>query len=589
MGKNFEEKEPCVTGLNNKKAEKGVDSSSYKMAVMLTNRAMQNATKRYQNQTIADCNKAIAIASKNGYTNLLLRLYTLLSDQYNPATNMTKRLDACYKGLRLAEKVNDKKQTAFFYSKISLCYLALNDTSNALKVQHMCLKLYEELNDSTWIAGTLMDIGATYQRNNQTDKGATYQISCKKYLAGIRNLHYKAETYNAIAAGLAGKNKLTEAMLYIDSAYQLVSNLDYKYGIAGVLAQRGEILTLQNKYEAAEQTLLKALDVSEKANFTENLTYVYRSLYELYVEKGQYDKALAAYKNEITTREQIVNTKNNKIAIEKEFNYQLEKKENENKLLVQQNQIQTLKLSQNRNVFTGLLITVFLIATIVLQFVRQNRLVNQRQKVELEQKLLLVQMNPHFLFNSLQAIQNYILKKDEKSAISYISSFSAVTRNVLEHSKKEWIPLKKELELITSYLKLQKIRFGDQFDYSINIDEGINPEEIVIMPMLAQPFIENAIEHGIKAFEKDGKIEIKYYREQNRLMVQIVDNGPGIAEGTLTTHSHESLAMQITRERIKLAEKQTGKQFSFQISVAFPDQKIRKGTNISIGIPMINN
>ena len=131
-------------------------------------------------------------------------------------------------------------------------------------------------------------------------------------------------------------------------------------------------------------------------------------------------------------------------------------------------------------------------------FYRQRRVIAQQREKLLEQKLLQMQLNPHFIFNSLQAIQDYIYSNNEKEASQYLSKFARLMRLTLENSRHENIVLKKEIEGLNNYLALQKLRMGSKLQYTIAVADDIDTGFTEIPPMLIQPFVENAVEHGIK-------------------------------------------------------------------------------------------
>ncbi|NOQ23948.1 MAG: hypothetical protein GQ564_01180 [Bacteroidales bacterium] len=187
----------------------------------------------------------------------------------------------------------------------------------------------------------------------------------------------------------------------------------------------------------------------------------------------------------------------------------------------------------------------------------------EKENLELEQKLLRSQMNPHFIFNALISIQNFIYSNDTQNADKFLTKFSRLLRLILQNSRTKFITIDDEVQTISNYLDLQKLRFEDKFDFSINIDSAINTEDILIPPMLAQPFIENSIEHGFieKSEKYNLNIEIKY--SKSNLVYIIEDNGIGIKKSIELKKSidsvNKSLGMQITKERI-LNLKNTQKQ-----------------------------
>ena len=175
---------------------------------------------------------------------------------------------------------------------------------------------------------------------------------------------------------------------------------------------------------------------------------------------------------------------------------------------------------------------------------------------ELELKALQAQMNPHFIFNSLHAIQEFVLDKNDLVANAYLVKFSRLMRLFLESSKENYILLESELNLLKWYIELEQLRFEDQFDYKIYIDDNVEPTMIEIPSMMIQPFIENAINHGLVYKKVKGKLNISFTRKDNFILCTIEDDGIGrklAAELKQKSYkSYKSRGMQITEERRKV-------------------------------------
>ncbi|PLX02625.1 MAG: hypothetical protein C0595_10175 [Marinilabiliales bacterium] len=225
---------------------------------------------------------------------------------------------------------------------------------------------------------------------------------------------------------------------------------------------------------------------------------------------------------------------------------------------------------------------------IIIAVVRQRifDLDSKNKNLELQQRLFRLQMNPHFMFNSLLAIQNFVFKKDVKEAGMYIADFARLFRLILDNSRSEFVLFEKEIETLKLYLKLQSLRYNDKFTYKIFVDEGIDLNTMMIPPMLAQPIIENAIEHGI--FKKDGKgsIEINYKLFPDKIYFEVVDDGVGL---TATKHSesfsdHKSSALEITRERLKVLAKKHKFIVKFSISEIAENEGVN-GTRVGFYLP----
>ena len=180
----------------------------------------------------------------------------------------------------------------------------------------------------------------------------------------------------------------------------------------------------------------------------------------------------------------------------------------------------------------SLLLGIFLFALATFFYYRSNK----QQKLAnnlLALKSLRSQMNPHFIFNALNSVNNYIAKSDERNANRFLSDFSVLMRTVLENSEEDFIPLSKELELLELYVKLEHSRFPDKFDYEVNIPESVAVNSFEIPPMLLQPYIENAIWHGLRYKKEKGflKINVSQLTEE-LLQIEIIDNGIGRKKST---------------------------------------------------------
>lgn len=218
---------------------------------------------------------------------------------------------------------------------------------------------------------------------------------------------------------------------------------------------------------------------------------------------------------------------------------------------------------------------------------RRKYLQTEKNKIELEQKLLRFQMNPHFIFNAISSIQNFLFdKRDLKIALQYISQFADLMRQTLEHSRESYISLSKELDALKNYLSLQQLRYQNAFDYEITMEPDIAIEEILIPPLIAQPFVENAIEHG-KIYQVDnGKVKIEIKESNEGITFLIQDNGLGLSSVQVAQHPKEknkqSLATTITRERLDAWSKQHRQKFRLLIEEIQPT-----GTLVTIEIPTL--
>lgn len=206
------------------------------------------------------------------------------------------------------------------------------------------------------------------------------------------------------------------------------------------------------------------------------------------------------------------------------------------------------------------------------------------KKIELQ--ALRKEMNPHFIFNSLNSVNQFISSNDERTANQYLSRFSSLMRTVMENSNNDFITLDKELKLIKNYVELEHQRFATVFDYKINVDENIETDQILVPNMVLQPHIENAIWHGLRYLEKRGNLEILFLQTAQNLVVEIDDNGIGIAKSTaLKTFNQmeqKSIGTSNIKERIKLLNSL----YHCNILCTTIEKENESGTRVTISIPL---
>jgi signal transduction histidine kinase len=217
------------------------------------------------------------------------------------------------------------------------------------------------------------------------------------------------------------------------------------------------------------------------------------------------------------------------------------------------------------------------------------------QLAAVEMRALRAQMNPHFIFNSLNSIQHYILEQDKITAHSLLSRFSKLMRNVLDNSKEDHISLLKELETLKLYLDLEMIRFQDRFNYEIVIDPELETLTTMIPPMIIQPFVENAILHGVlPKTTDDGFISIHLERREQSIFCSVRDNGIGRKKANelhqFSEDEHQSHGLSITRERLQLHNKAQKHQhpIEFEFHDLFDARGIAMGTRVEIIIPALS-
>ncbi len=431
-------------------------------------------------------------------------------------------------------------------------------------------------------------------------------------LASRMGDYEKMGKYNGLARqlALASKNNSALARTY-DNEAQIYArkglvhkSLEYSRLYVSVLERNNSIHDVaynnlaqsfinSGQLDSAIIYYKKAIDLNKK-NMPEKPRYLlYKGLSEAYVQKGDYRKAFEALdfgnKLEVKAIKEIEATN----IAEIENKYQTEKKDRNILELKSKNQHNEDIIRQQKwMLFSGLAFAIGLLALIY--NVYQQKTLKQKNKLlhsdnnrlKLEHKLLQTQLNPHFVFNSIANLQGLIATGDTSQSVRYLSSFSQLLRDVLEQNRKDFISLDEEIESLENYLHLQQMRYPNLFDYRISIDEHTDLEEVVIPPMLLQPFVENAIEHGFRNLTYKGELDVRFESREHTLSITIDDNGGGMTGQKPQGQKKKSLAQDILRERLQLFYRLNNQNANFEVT----EKKVfgQKGILVQINIPTVN-
>lgn len=343
--------------------------------------------------------------------------------------------------------------------------------------------------------------------------------------------------------------------------------------------------------QRARVVLRNTLDRVDAKTAPEIATEVYAEGADFYLENQEPKLAADVYQNYAAANDQLLASRNEEIdqqvaILREQQNVDLGLKDLRAAAVEGELRSKQLNLQLLLNYLLGALLLVAVISVfIILKNVRKRRRVNQ----ELLLRNLQTRMNPHFIFNSLNSINNYIARQDERSANRYLGRFAKLMRRVLDQSGKDFVPLAEELEQLQLYLELEKERFGGKFNYQIEVasDLAESPENIDIPPMILQPFVENAIWHGLRYLDEGGSLGVLVTSQVDKTVVIITDNGIGrdrsVALKTDNQRRHRSAGIVTSRQRIELVNDHYGKDFSIKVSDAFPEAE-NVGTKVVVGL-----
>ncbi|MDR6735362.1 sensor histidine kinase [Sphingobacterium sp. 2149] len=315
-----------------------------------------------------------------------------------------------------------------------------------------------------------------------------------------------------------------------------------------------------------------------KLIFPTNEITFQNNLAALYSLQGKNKASIDVLNHLVQLQRSIYQSENTQAIAEMNALYQLQAKDQSIRMLNENIEINKLQLQQNRLwlMTTSLAVILLIIILFFLYYIfRQRRSRQEKEKVLLQQQLLRTQMEPHFIFNTLSAVQSFMRLDKKEDAIKYLTLFSRLLRSNLELSRENVVPLSEELETLGNYLILQQMRFDDTFHYHITPPQDQDLSAVMLPPMLIQPYVENAILHGIDLHTGNGSIDIQFAVSGDILRVKIQDSGK--INSDIPELSHRSLSGAICRERMQLL----GKKASIQIY-----KSPNAGTTVILHIPV---
>ncbi len=428
-------------------------------------------------------------------------LYEGLGDAYLKLKNTQQAINSYEKGLEIAKKHLIAPKVTDLNSKIAQAYNARGEVEKAKGFYSNSLKLAKKENKKRAVEEQI--------------KVAEFNSSNMEYDSEIALRKDVLETLEDIEKDsvLPNESPLTpqKQNYKLGNAYLLNNDLEnaipsFKKSIEE--ADKKEDLDV--KKDATRKLSEALIDAGDAEEGLKWLNEYKNTVDELYAKKVQEISQAARFSRSIAEQQNRITTLESDRALSKS-KYDLTQERNKRQQLIIYSLLGGLLL---------LLITGFL----MYKYIKQQRLANNL----LALKSLRSQMNPHFIFNALNSVNSFIATNDERTANKYLSDFSQLMRAVLENSEEDFIPLKKEIELLQLYTKLEHFRFQDKFDYSIDVDDTINVDEFQIPPMLLQPYIENAVWHGLRYKKEKGHLNISIKpKSKDEITITISDDGIG--------------------------------------------------------------
>ncbi len=539
--------------------------------------------------------KAYQIAKKSG--NIADEIYSLnmIGVVYRRMDAVKSALEYHNKALNLALNVAEKNNDIFeniaiSHNSIGNIYLLLQRDDMALKHFLKALEIEKKYNNILGLAINYQNIGSIYERKGDYDKALDYYHKSLSYNKKIHSKLGEIICNTSIGDLLLKEGKTGEAINFIQPNLNLAKQLGDVYYLADVYISLGKAYLQDGQLKKAEKNINKGLQIVIQKNIPSLAQEAYKQISILKEKQGKYKEALYYHKKFNEKQNEILNEKNRQLVTDVIIKQIKQENKQRMEALDEENMIVKKKLKRTKKSFYFTLLFLFFTIVLISIFYKYYQLNNQRKMMNLEQDLLRARMNPHFIFNSLNSLKIFIIQQKTKEAVAYLSTFSKLVRTILQSTLDKETTLKDEIETIKKYVSIENTRFSDKINFKINVSDKLNLEELLIPPLLTQPFIENALWHGLSPKEGEKNLTINIYpKDDLHFVIEIIDNGIGrkrAAEIRETrTFKRESVGIKLSEERLRHFTKNTQTGYELKFEDLYDGNGEPAGTKVIIVIP----
>jgi len=516
-----------------------------------------------------DCLEKSSKVFEKEDSEFLKHIYNGKANIYACMSNYNKALEYYFKALPISEKSLEIETVATILGNIGEMFSSIGENSKSLQYHQKAYKLYEKSGNRFGEAFELEAMGNVHANLNDFLKALSFYKRALEINKSVGNRKGIASNAANIAINHYKRGDFGEALKLLPDAVRMYEELDDKYGLSTVLNMMAEVysnspdaILLTNGIKPAERFVkaeaynLRALKLAKQAGSLEKQDKILVSMQSVYEKQKNYRKAIEVYKELLPLHDSLVNNKKKEEIAKQELQYEFDKKD-----AITAAEIQRQQTVKNALIAGGIML---LVASLLSFFFYKRKRDAEVQKTaaefrvkvgDVEMKALRSQMNPHFIFNSLQSVNKYIMDNDKFKASEYLSTFAKLMRLILENSREQAVPLEQDLSALELYMQLESARFQNKFRYIIKVDPAVDMESTMVPPMLLQPLVENSIMHGLVS-KDDGMIKIKITKEKHIIRCIVEDNGIGRQQSVIVNRNrekkHTSLGMRITQERLKI-------------------------------------
>ncbi|WP_298763037.1 tetratricopeptide repeat protein [uncultured Polaribacter sp.] len=570
------------------------NSENYKEGLAYEYIKLGNIYRKYSmyNKAEATHKKALEVSNNKEFQIFSLNM---LGVDYRRKNIYTSAIDYNKKALEIAEKIKKPnsgilRSMEVSYNSIGNIYILLEQYNLAENSFKKAIKIAEKSGNKWSISINNENIAKVKEAQDSLDLAIFYTQKALTIDKSINNHYGRMICYNRLGKLYIKKGEFSKAKNFLKDAIPIAKSVKNPYYIALIHNNLGWAYTKTKNYTTAKTYFNKSLEIAEKRNYKTALAEIYINYAEYNQLIGNYKDAFTYHKKYTNISKELLNDKTSKYVNDIIIKYDSERKTNQLKDLAKQSEITQLELVKNRNFWIIAFVSLLLFLAILYFLYRQRLFAKEKRILTLEQDVLRSQMNPHFIFNALNSIKHYIINNEQKNAVHYLNKFSKLIRKILETSALKEVSLKEELETMDLYMNIENIRFSNEINYHMHVDKTLNLAQIKVPPLVLQPFLENALWHGLSSKKGDKKVVLSVQKHSNNFIeINIEDNGVGRkASAKIKSNKiikRKSVGIKLTIERLNNFIKEFSNPFSISFKDLVDKDENSIGTKVILKIP----
>lgn len=559
--------------------------------------------------TLVYMQKAYYYAKLSKDKNNLAYILTDLGFVYNNLGNNSLAIKYNLEALPLFEKTNDLEGLERTYFALGRIFENQKDFKTSISYYEKCLIINKKNNNSERLILTLNSLAAQSILLNQIKKSLQYNVEAFKLAKKSNNIDFLATSYKIYGDIYYEEKKLEDSKTNYLKSLAIFQKIKSDVNTSKVAVKIAIVYFNLNDFNKAKEYGLLGYNLSKKTKYPSDQKDAAEILSAIYFKSNDYKNAYNFKKIAADIGQKIYFDESKDIALKATYKYETEKKEATIKELNQKKKISELE-SNKKSILINSIVISFLALALIAYFLfsrfkekkknellqtqlieNQKRLEAEKKATDSELKALKSQMNPHFIFNALNSIQEQFMYGDKLKGNEQLSNFTYLTRQILEVSGKKQISIATEIDILTKYLELEKMRFAKDFEYTITSSDAIDEDYMKLPPMLLQPFVENSIKHGLmhKSGLKTIAINFDLSSSEDYLICTIIDNGIGrqksaaIKAGNL--EKHNSFSTKSIQHRLELLNDNLQLQELIVYSDLLENDSV-VGTKVVVHIPL---